>query len=89
MNNRNIAGIITAVIGLSAVMAFFNAGMSVPIISWPLEAYLGVAFTIAWLTSMPSWLAYLLAALFFILIALALYNIGSKVYGLIAGRIKK
>ncbi|MBP2279983.1 putative membrane protein YhdT [Psychrobacter sp. PL19] len=85
MNNRKIAGIITAAIGLSAVMALFNAGMSVPIISWPLEAYLGVAFTIVFMTGVPVWLACVIAALIFILIAVALYKLGGWVYGRVAG----
>ncbi|WP_201528524.1 hypothetical protein [Psychrobacter frigidicola] len=85
MNNRKVAGIIAAVVGISAIMAFFNAGMSVPILRWPLEAYLGVAFMIGWLTSMPSWLAYVLAALLFILIIVGFYKLGSKVYGWLSG----
>ena len=86
MNNRKILGIVTAVIGLGAIMAFFNAGMDTPLLSWPLETYLGVAFTMAWLTNMPAWLAYLLAAVLFILIAMGLYKLGSWVYGLVMGR---
>ncbi|WP_201556604.1 hypothetical protein [Psychrobacter sp. 72-O-c] len=85
MNNRKTAGIITAVVGLSAIIAFFNAGMGTSVLSWPLEAYLGVAFTIGWLTSMPTFLAYLIAALIFILIAIACYKLGSWFYGLVAG----
>ena len=83
MNNRKIAGIVTAVLGLCAIIAFFNAGMDTPILNWPLEAYLGVAFTIGWLTNIHSTLAYLLAALLFILIAVGLYKLGSWVYGLV------
>ena len=86
MTNRKIAGIITAVIGISAIITFFNSGMSVPTISWPLEAYLGVAFTIVFMTGVPVWLACVIAALIFILIAFALYKLGSWVYGLVAGR---
>ena len=86
MTNRKLAGIIIAVLGLCALIAFFNFGMDTPILSWPLEAYLGVAFTIGWLTSMPTFLAYLIAALIFVLIAVALYNLGSWVYGLLFGR---
>ena len=86
MTHHKIAGIITAVLGLCAIIAFFNAGMDTPLLSWPLTAYLGVAFTIGWLTSMPTFLAYLIAALIFVLIALALYKLGSWVYGLVAGR---
>lgn len=86
MTNRKIAGIVTAVIGLCAIIAFFNAGMGTSVLSWPLEAYLGVTFTIGWLTSMPTLLAYLIAALIFILIAAALYKLGSWIYGLVAGR---
>ena len=86
MTNRKLAGIINAVLGLCALIAFFNFGMDTPILSWPLEAYLGVAFTIGWSTGIPNFLAYLLAALIFVLIAVALYNLGSWVYGLLFGR---
>ena len=86
MTHHKIAGIVTAVLGLCAIIAFFNAGMDMPLLSWPLTAYLGVAFSIGWLTSIPTFLAYLIAALIFVLIALALYKLGSWVYGLVAGR---
>lgn len=86
MINRKLAGIITAVLGLCVLIAFFNFGMDTPILSWPLEAYLGVAFTIGWSTGIPNFLAYLLAALIFVLIAVALYNLGSWIYGLLFGR---
>ncbi|WLP94175.1 hypothetical protein [Psychrobacter sp. M13] len=56
MSNRKIAGIITAAIGLCAIMVFFNTGMDTSLLSWPLETYLGVAFTMGWLTNMPAWL---------------------------------
>ena len=86
MINRKIASVVTAIIGLCAIIAFFNAGMGTSVLSWPLEAYLGVTFTIGWLTSMPTLLAYLIAALIFILIAAALYKLGSWIYGLVMGR---
>ena len=83
MTHRKIAGIVTAVLGLCAIIAFFNAGMDTPLLSWPLTAYLGVAFSIGWLTSIPTFLAYLIAALIFVLIAVALYKIGSWLHGLV------
>ncbi|KAA0928636.1 hypothetical protein FQ082_02840 [Psychrobacter sp. ANT_H56B] len=86
MTNRKLAGIITAVLGLCALIAFFNFGMDTPILSWPLEAYLGVAFTIGWLTNLPTFLAYLIAALLFILVAVGFYKLGSWVYGLVMRR---
>ena len=86
MTNRKLAGIITAVLGLCALIAFFNFGMDTPILSWPLEAYLGVAFTIGWSTGIPNFLAYLLAALLFVLVAVGFYKLGSWVYGLLFGR---
>ena len=86
MDNRKIAGIITAVIAVIALVTMLNMGMDTPIISWPLEAYLGVAFTIGWLTSMPTALAYVLGALVFVLIAFVFYKLGSWVYGLVTGR---
>lgn len=83
---QKIAGVITAIIGLCAIMAFFNTGMPTPIVQWPLETYLGVAFSIGWLTNMPAFLAYLIAALLFILIAVGLYKLGGWIYGLVFER---
>ena len=85
MNNRKRAGIITAVLGLVAFMAMFNAGSPTPMVNWPVETYMGLAFTIGWLSSMPNWLAYVLAAVVLILMLVGFYKIGSWVYGLVAG----
>ena len=82
MNNQKIAGAITAIIVVGFLITLLNRGMSTPIISWPLEAYLGVAFSIGWLTGVPAILAYLFAALVFMLIALIFYKLGSWVYRL-------
>ena len=84
MDNRRIAGIITAVIAIVGFIVMLNSGMDTPIVIWPLEAYLGVAFTIGWLTSVPTVLAYLLSALVFILIAIVFYKFGSWLYGLVS-----
>ncbi|AMN50483.1 hypothetical protein [Psychrobacter sp. P2G3] len=86
MNNRKRAGIITAVLGLVAFMAMFNAGSPTSIVNWPVETYMGLAFTIGWLSSMPNWLAYVLAAVVLILMLVGFYKIGSWVYGLVAGK---
>lgn len=86
MNNHKRAGIITALIGLVAFMAMFNAGSPTPIVNWPVETYMGLAFTIGWLSSMPIWLAYVLAAIVLILMIVGFYKIGSWVYGLVAGK---
>ena len=50
MNNQKRAGIITALIGLVALIVLLNASTSAPIINWPMEAYLGTVFTIGWMT---------------------------------------
>ncbi|AMN68378.1 MULTISPECIES: hypothetical protein [unclassified Psychrobacter] len=86
MNNRKRAGIITAVLGLVAFMAMFNAGSPTPMVNWPVETYMGLAFTIGWLSSVPNWLAYVLAAVVLILMIVGFYKIGSWVYGLVAGK---
>ena len=86
MDNRKIAGITTAIIAIAGLITMLNIGMDTPILSWPLEAYLGVAFTIGWLTSVPTALAYVLGALVFMLIAFVFYKLGSWVYGLVMGR---
>ena len=86
MNNRTRAGIITALFGIVAFMALLNAGSPTAVINWPVETYMGLAFTIGWLSSVPNWLAYLLAAVVLILIIVGFYKIGNWVYGLIAER---
>ncbi|HCT74282.1 hypothetical protein ACT3N8_07930 [Psychrobacter aquimaris] len=86
MNNRKRAGLITAVLGIVAFMTMFNAGSPTPIINWPVETYLGLAFTIGWLSSAPIWLAYVLAAVVIILIIVGFYKIGGWIYGLLAKR---
>ena len=85
MNNRKRAGIITAVLGIVAFMALFNAGSPTAIVDWPVETYMGLAFTIGWLSSVANWLAYALAAVVLILIVVGFYKIGGWVYGLIVG----
>ena len=86
MNNRKRAGIIAAVIGMVAFMMMFHAGSPTPILNWPVETYLGLAFTIGWLSHVPTWLAYVLAALVIILIIVGFYKVGSWFYGLMAKR---
>ncbi len=86
MNNRKRAGIIAALIGLVSFMAMFNAGSPTSIVDWPVETYMGLAFTIGWLSSMPNWLAYVLSAVVLILIVVGFYKIGGWIYGLVAGK---
>ena len=82
MNNRKRAGIIAAVIGMGAFMMMFHAGSPTPILNWPVETYMGLAFTIGWLSSVPNWLAYVLAALVLILMVVGFYKIGGWIYSL-------
>ena len=82
MNNRKRAGIIAAVIGMVAFMKMFHAGSPTPILNWPVETYMGLAFTIGWLSSVPNWLAYVLAALVLILMVVGFYKIGGWIYSL-------
>ena len=86
MSNRKRTGIITAVLGIVAFMALFNAGSPTAIIDWPVETYMGLAFTIGWLSNVPNWLAYVLAAVVLILIIVGFYKIGGWVHGLIVRR---
>ncbi len=81
--NHNIAGIITAVVGVSSLVALLNASTSEAIIHWPMEAYLGAVFTIGWLTGVPNGLAYVLGALVFIVMAWVCYQLGSGIYRLV------
>lgn len=84
--NQKIVGILIAIIGIGAFIHMINVGMPTPIIRQPIEAYLGIAFTIGWLTGAPAWLAYLLGALVFVLIAAVCYKLGSGVYGLVVNQ---
>ncbi|MGP4714355.1 MULTISPECIES: hypothetical protein [unclassified Psychrobacter] len=85
MNNRQRAGILTAIIGLIALIALLNASTSASIINWPMEAYLGTVFTIGWLSGVPDWLAYILAIVVFIVVIGIGYKLGSWLYGLVRG----
>lgn len=86
MNNRKLTGVITAVLGIVAFMALFNAGSPTAIIDWPVETYMGLAFTIGWLSNVPNWLAYVLAAVVLILIIMGFYIVGGWIYGLVTRR---
>ncbi len=86
MNNRKRAGFITALLGIVGFMALFNFGSPTPIVNWPVETYMGLAFTIGWLSSVPNWLAYVLAAVVLILMIVGFYKVGGWVYGLVAGK---
>jgi len=86
MNNRVRAGIVMALIGIIGFMIIFNSGSPTSIVNWPVETYLGLAFTIGWLSGVPNWLAYVLAALVIILIIAGFYKVGSWLYGLMAKR---
>ncbi|WP_435949677.1 hypothetical protein [Psychrobacter sp. DM8] len=85
MNNRQRAGILTAIIGLIALIALLNASTSASIINWPMEAYLGTVFTIGWLSGVPDWLAYILAIVVFVVVIGIGYKLGSWLYGLVRG----
>lgn len=86
MNNRQRAGVITALIGLVAVIVLLNASTSEPVINWPMEAYLGTVFTIGWMTGVPDWLAYILAVIVFIVVIGVCYQLGKWLYSLIVRR---
>ena len=83
MNINRWIGVITAVIGIGVLIGMLNAGMPTPVLKQPIEAYLGIAFSIGWLTGVPVWLAYVLAALVVVLLATLLYKLGSWVSRLI------
>ncbi|MAE40822.1 hypothetical protein [Psychrobacter submarinus] len=86
MNNQKRAGIITALIGLVALIILLNASTSAPIINWPMEAYLGTVFTIGWMTGVPDFLAYILAIVVFVVVIGVCYKLGSWLYDLVVGR---
>ena len=86
MNNQKRAGIITALIGLVALIVLLNASTSAPIINWPMEAYLGTVFTIGWMTGVPDFLAFILAIVVFVVVIGVCYKLGSWLYDLVVGR---
>jgi hypothetical protein len=86
MNNQKRAGIITALIGLVALIVLLNASTSAPIVNWPMEAYLGTVFTIGWMTGVPDFLAYILAIVVFVVVIGVCYKLGSWLYDLVVGR---
>lgn len=81
---QKLVGIIFSVIGLGILSAFFNAGANTPVTQWPIEAYYGLVFTLGWLSPFPDILVYILATLIVILVAVALYKLGTWVYAKLA-----
>ena len=86
MNTRQGVGVVTATLAIVAFMTFLNSGSPTPMVTWPVETYMGLTFTIGWLSGVPNWLAYVLAAVVLILIVVGFYKMGSWVYGLVAGK---
>lgn len=86
MNNRKRAGMLTALLGVVGFMILFNSGSPTPILDWPVETYMGLAFTIGWLSNIPNWLAYVLAAVVLMLMTVGFYKIGGWTYGLITNK---
>ena len=60
--------------------------IGLPIINWPMEAYLGTVFTIGWMTGVPDFLAYILAIVVFVVVIGVCYKLGSWLYDLVVGR---
>lgn len=85
MNIRQSVGVVTAMLAIAAFMTFLNSGSPTPIVNWPVETYMGLTFTIGWLSGVPSWLAYVLAAVVLTLIVVGFYKIGGWIYGLAVG----
>ena len=86
MNTRQGVGVVTATLVIVAFMTFLNSGSPTSMMYWPVETYMGLTFTIGWLSGVTNWLAYVLAAVVLILIVVGFYKIGSWVYGLVAGK---
>ncbi len=84
MTNRTRAGIITALIGLVALIVLLNASTAEPVINWPVEAYLGTVFTIGWMTGVPDFFTYILAIVVFIVVVGVCYKLGTELYRLLA-----
>ena len=86
MNTRQGVGVVTATLAIVAFMTLLNSGSPTPMVNWPVETYMGLTFTIGWLSGVPNWLAYVLAAVLLILIIVGFYKTGSWVYGLVSGK---
>ena len=80
MDNRRLAGMMAILIGMSAIMAYFNAGNDTLIENWPLETYMNVASSVEKLTSVSTSLVYILTVGLFALIIMRLYKIGVWAY---------
>ncbi|WP_201592000.1 hypothetical protein [Psychrobacter fozii] len=86
MNTRQGVGVVTATLAIVGFMTLLNSGSPISMVNWPVETYMGLTFTIGWLSGVPNWLAYVLAAVVLILIVVGFYKIGSWVYGLVVGK---
>ncbi len=82
MNMRVLIGIITAFIGLFAMVYLIAGGTQFPIYQWPQEAYLGLVFSVVWGAGVAASVAYVFSALVFVTVAVVCYAVGYKIGGL-------
>ena len=81
MNMRVLFGLITAFIGLFAMVYLIAGGTQFRISQWPQEAYLGLVFSVVWGTGVAASVAYFFSALVFVTVAVVCYAIGYKIGG--------
>lgn len=82
MNMRVLIGLITASIGLFAMIYLIAGGAQFPVTQWPKEAYLGLVFSVVWGAGVAATAAYFFSALVFLTVAVVCYAIGYKIGGL-------
>ncbi len=86
MNMRVLIGLITAFIGLFAMVYLIAGGTQFPISQWPQEAYLGLVFSVVWGTGVAASVAYFFSTLVFVTVAVVCYAIGYKIGGFFSSK---
>ncbi|MGD8111597.1 hypothetical protein ACQEXU_14295 [Vibrio sp. TRT 21S02] len=78
MNKSRVLGVLVALTSVVGLIFLLSAGSPLPVIQWPTEALNGLAFSFAWGFGLSKYLAYSVSVLFFIVIAVAGYFVGTK-----------
>lgn len=89
MNRAAAFGILTSLLGMGGLVRLLSVGSHLPVIQWPYEAFLGLAFFFAWSLGLPDGLAYFASAVIFIFVAIGCFVIGYRLARLFPGGMQR
>lgn len=78
MSRHCIVGLLSSVFSLSALVFSIMNGAHFPLLSWPYQAYQGLAFSFAWGFGVPAVIGYVFSIVVAVTIASVSFALGHK-----------